>query len=125
MLNGAFFNRIGSRIAEQPYLKSIISALCSLTGNNLPISTIEIKYSKRFVPNNLPPENGNNLSFINESVHMYNDSFLLHKLKLYVIAVSIIFPAQLNEKLSKPFKNDLLRPPSQYVLFFLSSDFQR
>lgn len=111
MLNGALFNRIGSKIAEQPYLKSIVYAIVGLTGNSLPVSTIEIKYSKRFVPNNLPPVTSNTLNFMNEFVHMYDSSFLLHRLKLYAIAISEVFSAKLNEKLSKPFKNDLLRPP--------------
>ncbi len=118
MLNGAFFNRIGSRIAEQPYLKSIVCAFWSLTSNNTPVSTTEINYSKKFVPNNLPPANGNNLNFTDEFFNVNSESFLLYRLRLYATALSRVLTTRLNEKLSRPFKKDLFRPPCHQDLSF-------
>ncbi len=112
MLNGALFNRIGSRIADQPYLQHVFYAILGLTiTDSINLST-EIKYSKRILPNNLPPDTNNNTSnLMNGVFHIYNSSFLLYRLKLYAIGISGVFAIKLNEKLSKPFKNDLLRPP--------------
>lgn len=110
VLNGALFNRIGSRIAEQPYFKLVFYSLTGLA-NGLPIPPIEVKYSKRVLPNNLPPSNGNTVNSMSGVVNTYNSSFLLHRLKLYAIGIGEIFAVKYTEKISKPFKIDLLRPP--------------
>ncbi|MES2691284.1 MAG: hypothetical protein V4658_12825 [Bacteroidota bacterium] len=110
LLNGALFNRIGSRIADQSYFKVIMHYTVKLIDSKVAITglpVMPIKYSKRTVPTNnssgaVPVQSG----FI-KAILLYTYKFQASHLNLVVS----IWLSAFQEKISKPFKEVIIKPP--------------
>ena len=110
MLDGAFFNRIGFRIAEQPYLNIVVNVIAHTFFRESLVVDYVITYSKRFVPNNLPPNTGKLLE-VNSIVTLFCAFFLFYHLLSGRNFLSVIFSDTINVELSDAYKTRLFKPP--------------
>ncbi|MFA9215295.1 MAG: hypothetical protein ACEQSR_15885 [Candidatus Methylacidiphilales bacterium] len=109
VINGAFFNRIGSRIAERPYFTLIFNTISSVFFKIQLDDVDALLYSKRTVPNNLPPSHS--INFVKDYTSFYNSLFLKHQFADTNIEKSKIVFYFKNAALSDAFKVLLIKPP--------------
>lgn len=109
VLNGAFFNRIGSKIAERPYFTLVFKAISSVLFKKQMDNDDALLYSKRSVPNNLPP---NQLLSLEKEYSQYYHNLLIKSQfgETSVEKSKIVFCFK-NAALSKAFKASLIKPP--------------
>ncbi len=109
VLNGAFFNRIGSKIAERPYFTLVFKAISSMFFKKQMDNENALLYSKRSVPNNLPPNQL--LCFEKEYSQFYNNLQIKNQFGETSVEKSIIVFYFKNAALSKAYKVLLIKPP--------------
>lgn len=110
MLNGALFNRIGPRIADQSYFKVIMHYTAKLIINKGKLAdqpVTPIKYSKRTLPTNSSSETTPVQSGFGKDIFLSSYKFQAIHLDLVVS----IWLAAFQEKISKPFKEVIIKPP--------------
>lgn len=109
LLNGALFNRIGARIAEQSYISVILDkAMCTLHIHPWNVSAHAIKYSRRMVPNQQPNQGTNGVSepIITDMIACEDKLQAAH-----LNMVAALWLSMLEEKICKPFLNVIIKPP--------------
>lgn len=114
VLNGALFNRVGPKIAEKPYLTMVFNAISSVLFKKQMDNDHALLYSKRFVPNNLPPNQL--LSFEKEYNKYYQNLVLKNQFgETAEVKSKIVFYFK-NGALSKAFKMLLIKPPCEFTI---------
>lgn len=110
VLNGAFFNRIGFRIADKPYFNVVVNVIVHTFFRKSLVADNVINYSKRFVPNNLPPNPGKLLDE-NSIVTLFCAFLLFYHLLLGRNFLAVLFSSNMNGELSDAYKMALIKPP--------------
>lgn len=109
VLNGAFFNRIGSKIAERPYFTLVFKAISSVFLKMQVDNGEVVFYSKRFIPNNLPPNQS--INFVKDCNNFYNNLVVHNQFAESSNEKPKIVFYYKNTSLSKAFKLLLIKPP--------------